>query len=166
MKNKLYTIIILLTFSLSSCATAVRGTTQNISVNSEPAGADIYINGLACGQTPKTFKFKRKYNYNVTLQKPGFQAMEFDLVTRRDTATALNLLFPVVGTAAGYITIAAMAGGDLSGPAGSCFLLAGCYGLAAGALLGIVAAGIDYGTGADRSFTISDVNVPLLPQGV
>jgi PEGA domain len=59
------------------CASVTRGTTENISVATTPAGATAAISGLelptAC-VTPCVFQAKRNANLTVTIEKPGYRS--------------------------------------------------------------------------------------------
>jgi len=59
---------------LTGCATVTRGSKQTWTVQTEPSGAAITTsNGFSCSQSPCTFKVKRKANFDVTIQKPGYK---------------------------------------------------------------------------------------------
>ena len=85
MYNRLIKIsfIIFTVFLLNSCATMFFGTSQKVNLTSTPAGADVYINGVAANkQTPCEVSIKRKVKptehngknqYNFVLKKNGFQ---------------------------------------------------------------------------------------------
>ena len=60
--------------SLGACATVTRGTKQTWTVQTDPGGATVETSiGFKCDQTPCTFKIKRKANFDVTINKPGFK---------------------------------------------------------------------------------------------
>lgn len=66
----LYSIFMLML--LSSCATMVRGTTQEVSVNTTPAGAHVqFSNGKSCISPCHTIA-ERKQNLNITVTKEGY----------------------------------------------------------------------------------------------
>lgn len=59
---------------LSGCATMTRGTSDTWTVNTTPAGAGVKTsNGFVCEATPCSFKMKRKSEFDVTIDKPGFK---------------------------------------------------------------------------------------------
>jgi hypothetical protein len=76
-------IILFSIFLFNSCATMFFGTSQKVSINSTPSGADVYINGLATNkQTPCEVSIKRKVKptenngknqYNYVLKKEGYE---------------------------------------------------------------------------------------------
>jgi hypothetical protein len=85
MHNRLVKISIIISavILLNSCATMFFGTSQKVSITSTPAGADVYINGVAANkQTPCEVSIKRKAKptehngknqYNYVLKKNGYQ---------------------------------------------------------------------------------------------
>lgn len=62
-----------LTLNLSSCATVVSGTKQNIKITSQPPGAHVKINGTESGVTPTTATLARKHSHSIDVSKPGYQ---------------------------------------------------------------------------------------------
>jgi hypothetical protein len=74
-------VIAFLTIS-GSCATIIYGTKELISVNSEPNGAEVYINGKYFGVTPGSYnikrrqkksEFNRKNELNYVIKKEGYE---------------------------------------------------------------------------------------------
>ena len=58
-------------FSLSGCATILTGTTEMISVNSDPPGATVtFSHGGQC-TTPCNLEVKKKEAIHLTIRKPG-----------------------------------------------------------------------------------------------
>lgn len=66
------------------CASIMEGKTQSVSFNSEPAGAQILINGLPMGVTPATITIKKSDydNANVLFKKEGYQDQQATLHTK------------------------------------------------------------------------------------
>lgn len=73
---KIFNLILLgLTFFLSGCATFIHGDSQYISINSNPAGASVYIEG-ATFITPAKVLLKRGYpmkDFQLLFQKEGYK---------------------------------------------------------------------------------------------
>ena len=69
------------TLLLSSCATVLTGTSDDITFNSTPGGAKIMIDGLEVGKTPAVVSVKRPSNKTtkVTLQMKGYEDRSFAL---------------------------------------------------------------------------------------
>ena len=57
--------------ALTGCATMIRGTEQEVFINSEPEGAEVTIsNGMQC-VTPCRLKAQRKESLQITIRKEG-----------------------------------------------------------------------------------------------
>ncbi|RZL67101.1 MAG: PEGA domain-containing protein, partial [Rhodococcus sp. (in: high G+C Gram-positive bacteria)] len=54
------------------CATIVKGTNQRIPVASEPASADVLVDGTFAGKTPTAVLLKRKNDHLITVKKDGY----------------------------------------------------------------------------------------------
>jgi hypothetical protein len=66
--------------SLSACATMVRGTEQQVSVNTDPVGAKIrFSNGQEC-IGPCTIKAKRNQSLQLTITKEGCATLTATMV--------------------------------------------------------------------------------------
>lgn len=81
--------IVALAAALGGCASVTRGTTENISITSTPAGAEATIAGLdvptAC-ITPCAVVAKRSADISITFAKPGFET-EVVTLTKEVPAT-------------------------------------------------------------------------------
>jgi len=65
-------IALLSVILLSSCASIINGPDQRVTILSQPAGADITINGQEAGKTPATFMLVRSKNHEVSLSREGY----------------------------------------------------------------------------------------------
>jgi hypothetical protein len=74
--------IVALAAMLGGCASVTRGTTENISIMSTPAGAEATVTGLdvptAC-MTPCAITAKRNADITVTFAKPGYEPQTVEL---------------------------------------------------------------------------------------
>jgi len=83
--------------ALGGCATVTRGTTEQITINSEPAGADAKSSiGHACTATPCTWEVSRKSEFVVSFSKPGYHDMQVPVSTRIAGAGAVGFAGNVV----------------------------------------------------------------------
>ena len=65
---------------LSGCATMIRGTEQQVSVNTSPVGADVqFSNGQSC-KSPCTITTKRDQSLQITLTKEGCQTHSASMI--------------------------------------------------------------------------------------
>ena len=92
-------------FLLSGCAAVMEGTTQDISVNTTPEGANCSFvrNGASLGavlSTPATFHVdKTKDGIAITCNKAGYQPTTY---LNASGAPKNNLLYILVGGPAGW----------------------------------------------------------------
>ena len=64
-------LVVLTTLGTTGCATMMRGTSQPISINSDPQGANVTIsNGQTC-VTPCNIEAERKNTLQITMRKEG-----------------------------------------------------------------------------------------------
>lgn len=69
--------------SSAGCATVTKGTTEQITFNSEPPGAQAQTSiGLQCPSTPCTFEVSRKQEFIVTFSMPGYQSQQVSVQTK------------------------------------------------------------------------------------
>lgn len=68
--------------ALSGCATIIHGSTQEVSVLSDPLGATVIIEGQKYGNTPVTIDLQRKHHYLVEIQQPGYST-DYLIIQRR-----------------------------------------------------------------------------------
>ena len=73
MKPKI-ALCVVLCFLFSSCATLFKGTTEEVSMRSDPARARIIVNGQDMGETPLSLKLEVKKSYDIVFQKEGFKS--------------------------------------------------------------------------------------------
>ena len=73
--------VVALAAACGGCASVTRGTTEQIQILSEPAGAEARTSmGHVC-TTPCTLQFNRKDEFTVTASKPGFHSAEMPVGT-------------------------------------------------------------------------------------
>jgi PEGA domain len=77
------TLACALALSASGCASITRGTTEQVTVSSEPAGAEVRTSMMHhCPATPCTFTVKRKDEFIVTIRKDGYEEAQVPVATR------------------------------------------------------------------------------------
>ena len=79
------------------CATLFSGTSDQVTINSEPEGAQILIDGIDRGTTPATISVKRPGfdDTQVTLSLDGYRDRVFSLQTEFNTVGILNIFAPI-----------------------------------------------------------------------
>lgn len=74
---KKYLLILL---AVSGCATIIRGTEQQVTVNTAPVGADIqFSNGQSC-KSPCTITTKRDQSLQITITKDSCQTQTTSMI--------------------------------------------------------------------------------------
>ncbi len=79
-KNWLKIFLIISLFQSSSCAYFFNDKEVELSISSNPPGADIFIEGQNYGKTPKMLRIEPK-NYNVVLELAGYGSTNLQLKT-------------------------------------------------------------------------------------
>lgn len=67
------------TFALSGCGALFNGGPAHVAFQSNPSGAEVWINGAQRGATPITLDLAKNQNYTVTFKKAGFQDATMNL---------------------------------------------------------------------------------------
>jgi len=81
----------------SSCATIFKGNTSKIDFNSNPQGAQIYVNGNYMGDTPIRLKLESKQTYNIEFRKEGYKTKTFNITNHVGAGwIVLDVLFGLV----------------------------------------------------------------------
>jgi PEGA domain len=77
-------LLCVLFLACSSCATLLKGTTDQIMVSTDPAGAKVSINNQQSGETPFVTTVPSSQNLHIHLRKAGYydQDMEDDATFR------------------------------------------------------------------------------------
>jgi hypothetical protein len=77
----------------SGCATLFSGGPQPVTFSSNPAGAQVLIDGMPAGVTPMTTMISREtfQSHYVTLRYPGYEAPRFMIEKSLNTIAILNL---------------------------------------------------------------------------
>lgn len=94
MKNiyKLF-FLCLFCFSMSGCSTIIKGSKQNITINSNPAQATIYVNGKLYGKTPAIARLERRNNHFVKIELDGYKPYETTLQRKFNGWIFGNIVF-------------------------------------------------------------------------
>jgi hypothetical protein len=77
---------------LTGCASIVNGSKQRVKITSQPAGADVRIDGGSSGITPTVADLSRKTSHRVELSLTGYQPYEMVLEPKFNGLTLGNLV--------------------------------------------------------------------------
>ncbi len=78
--------------AMSGCSTIINGTTQDVSVSSDPPGARVTADGNSVGVTPVVLDLKRKDNHIITVSMEGFHTEQIAVTKVLSGAVAGNIL--------------------------------------------------------------------------
>lgn len=93
MKIILKPMLLLSVLTLSSCATIISGSRQNVEITSEPSAAKVYINEIEIGTTPIQQNLKRNQEYNLMLKLDGYATYETKLEKKFNAWYIGNIAF-------------------------------------------------------------------------
>ena len=98
MKKTISALIALsLAWTTTGCATIVHGNRQTVTINSEPAGASVKIDGLK-GKTPFSASLARNNDYVVSIKKEGYKEEQVQITKSFSGLSIIgNLFFLLIG---------------------------------------------------------------------
>jgi hypothetical protein len=73
MGTKVLSVVLACLFLFPSCATIFKGNSSKLDLNSEPQGAQVFVNGNAMGTTPVRLKLESKLTYAIEFKKEGYK---------------------------------------------------------------------------------------------
>ena len=91
---------------LSGCATVINGTTQSMTFDSKPQGAEVSIDGAYVGITPLTLKLGKNKKESVQVKKAGYKTVSRDITKSFDPVALVDIFWDLSTT--DFITGAAM----------------------------------------------------------
>jgi hypothetical protein len=95
----------LLVVGLTACATIINGTSQSVSISSQPSGAQVFVDGVPMGATPVSPDLKRKDKHTVRIELEGYEPFEMRLNRGTSGWIAGNIIFGgLIGLAVDAIT--------------------------------------------------------------
>lgn len=155
---KLSVPIALAAILLSGCALIFSPQPQAVPVSSQPAGAEVFVNGESVGITPLTLTLDSNQNYEVVLRLAGEERTVLLKSEVDDLYVALDIV-PGLG-----LGVASLAMGSSCEPGGfldMCELSAtvGLIGLGVGVATAGVATAVDAATGAWTYLTPGEIIV-------
>lgn len=72
-----FIIVLGLTLWLTGCATLFKGSTQEVNFNSNPAKAQVLINGVSMGETPCALRLEVNKTYTIEIKAEGYKTKAF-----------------------------------------------------------------------------------------
>lgn len=77
----------------SGCVSIIKGTSQTLSFNSEPEGAEVLIDGKSFGFTPLAVSLKKNKYTVVTFKKKGYSTQTVPIESSYDGLALLNIFW-------------------------------------------------------------------------
>jgi hypothetical protein len=82
-----------LSLLLCNCATVFTGSRQTIQIDSEPAGAEVLVDGVHMGETPTPVRVKKQFRGQlITLKADGYETKTIQPATDFNIVSVINLL--------------------------------------------------------------------------
>lgn len=151
---------------LTGCATAIRGSDENLSVVTVPEGAAVTTDiagpdgePLGCAPTPCSIGLSRRSSPRVTVSLPGYKPVAYQVVSSAMTsniATPEGTLIAGLPQVSSYVVAGRAQGADA--------LATGGASLASGLLTLGTTTLLDVGTGATLSLSPNPVTVYLMEE--
>lgn len=91
----------LLVFSLltlTNCASVIKGTSQVLTFNSNPSGAEIIIDGMSMGRTPLSVPLAKNKYSTITVKKDGYESVIMPIRKTFDPVAILNVFWDLSTT--------------------------------------------------------------------
>lgn len=102
--KKIFVLILCLSFILSGCATIFKQKERTVPFDSDPQGAEIYINGNRMGKTPMPIRLSNLKPVTITFKKQGFEDKTYIINTEVGAGWLIldlfGLLIPILIDAA------------------------------------------------------------------
>ncbi len=82
----------------TGCASIIKGTDQVLTINSEPDGALVSIDGVSVGVTPLATKVKKNSASVITIKKDGYKVQTMPLDKKYDGIALINIFWDLSTT--------------------------------------------------------------------
>ena len=90
--------VVALSLLISGCATILSGSTQAISIDSDPVGAMVKVDGAHVGSTPWSGIVKKKRNIRVDVEKVGYSREQMAIQGSFNPVSLLSIFLWDLGT--------------------------------------------------------------------
>ena len=100
MSRSVFTVLFAALFAVifSSCASVLKGTSEDIRFESSPSGASVYVDGIKVGKTPVTVSLKKNAKDNFRVELDGYATVERPLDSEYDPVALLNICWDLSTT--------------------------------------------------------------------
>jgi len=77
--KKFIAVMLVFSFVFSGCATIFKGSKRGIDFASDPAGAQVFVNGIARGSTPISIKLESNKSYDIEFKRDGYATKTYHI---------------------------------------------------------------------------------------
>ena len=77
----------------TGCATVIKGTNQDITFDSSPRGASIFLDGIRVGTTPVLLTLKKNKYKSFRIEKEGYHSISRNMSTDYDLVTLFSIFW-------------------------------------------------------------------------
>ncbi|TRX29713.1 PEGA domain-containing protein [Flavobacterium franklandianum] len=92
MKKTIFAYLLSSSLLLSSCATIISGSKQNVKFASNPSSATIFIDEVEVGKTPFELRLARNSEHDVQIKLDGYQTYQTSLTKKFNAWYLGNIL--------------------------------------------------------------------------
>jgi PEGA domain len=93
MTSILRTLVLIPFFLLISCGTIFKSGPESVPVYSEPAGAEVWLDGKLRGNTPTTLSVPHTSKGQLMVKLDGYQQYDHKIGTNFNATTLVNILW-------------------------------------------------------------------------
>ncbi|MFH1863066.1 MAG: PEGA domain-containing protein [bacterium] len=72
-------LVVSLCILLSGCAAILKGPNDKVEFNSDPLGAQVFVNGVSMGVTPIKLELASKQTYTIEFKKDGYESKTYHI---------------------------------------------------------------------------------------
>lgn len=90
--------VLFLAIGLSGCASIISGTSQDITFDSNPQGAKVYLDGKIMGTTPFTFSATKNKFSSLRVEKDGYISINRTVGKSYDPVALINIFWDLSTT--------------------------------------------------------------------
>ena len=83
---------------VTGCSTIFKGTTQVVTITSDPSNADVLVDGNNMGKTPLSVSLKKNAYTSMTVKKSGYNSQIKALQKTYDPVTLINVFWDLSTT--------------------------------------------------------------------
>jgi hypothetical protein len=85
-------------FLMAGCASVLKGTQQDVKFDSNPEGAQVFIDGDLMGETPLTLNLKKNKYDNIMVKREGYETQNIPLEKKFDGVAIFNIFWDLSTT--------------------------------------------------------------------